>query len=63
MTDYLDSIGIEMDFNSALDIGGQQGYIWRLLISENKTKTTDCVEIDGYEKRLSLNQHISEAEK
>jgi SAM-dependent methyltransferase len=56
MIDYLDSLGIDINCNSALDIGGQQGYISRLLISENKTKFADCVEIGDYSNRLTLSK-------
>lgn len=54
MIDFLESIGIKRKWNSALDIGGQQGYVSRFLIGEEKTNSADCIELSDYGKHLNL---------
>ncbi len=53
--DFLDSIDNKIQCKSALDIGGQQGYISRFLMAEGKVKEADCIEKDDYSKKNSEN--------
>ena len=52
--DFLDSIDHPIQCKSALDIGGQQGYISRFLMAEGKVTEADCIEKDDYSNKNSL---------
>jgi hypothetical protein len=52
--DFLDSIDHSIECKSALDIGGQQGYISRFLMAEGKVMEADVIERFDYSKKSSV---------
>jgi len=57
--EYLESLGIKKKFETALDIGGQQGYVSKIITAEGKSKYSDCVEIFDYRGDADFQKFIS----
>ena len=57
--DFLESWGINKKFNSSLDIGGQEGFISKILTAEGKCKYSDCVEIFDYRSNINFKKLVN----
>jgi len=53
MLDFLESLGVNLNWNTALDIGGAEGTISRILKTDNRVDYANCIEVRDASERLT----------
>jgi len=59
MIDYLESIGIDTEFDSSLEVGGGQGTNSRVLKLEGRTESVDCIDINPYHEQMDYGTFLN----
>ena len=54
--DFLSSIGVKMEWENGLEIGGREAVVARLLRGEGKVKNIETIDLKPYHKRLTTAQ-------
>ena len=52
MIDFLQECGLPLKYGSALDIGGAEGIVSRLLKSSGRVERAECIEIEDFREKL-----------